>query len=92
MPTTDRRALKFAEAIQDNFDFLSLLGFKRVQSEPTFVRFESKRVFVNVYHDRLSYELWPLVGTPSPCSKVDPEAGEDALGLVELQCVCSVAG
>jgi hypothetical protein len=68
MPTTDRQRLRFAEAVQDNFSFLHAHGFRRVRSDPTFTRFESKRIYVNVYHGRQSFEIGlevaPVEGGP----------------------------
>jgi hypothetical protein len=54
---TDRSVLRFAEKVKDRFSFLETLGFRHVRSEPTFVRFESPRANVNVYHGRRSFEI-----------------------------------
>lgn len=54
---TDRSVLRFAEEVKDRFSFLETLGFRHVHSEPTFVRFESPRANVNVYHGRRSFEI-----------------------------------
>lgn len=64
MPTIDRQSLHFAEMVERNFAFLAAHGFKRVQSEPTFVRFESGCLYLNVYHGRQSYEIELEIG---PC-------------------------
>jgi len=62
MPTTapgpDRSRLGFAEAVEANFGFLVReFGFRLVDVQSTFVRYESERAFVNVYHGRGSFEL-----------------------------------
>ena len=54
---TDRSVLRFAEETKDRFAFLETLGFHHVRSEQTFVRFESPRANVNVYHGRRSFEI-----------------------------------
>jgi hypothetical protein len=53
----ERSKLAFTEAALINFAFLADLGFKQVKEDTTRVRFESSRVFVNVYHGRRSFEL-----------------------------------
>jgi hypothetical protein len=62
MPTPERQSLRLAETVEENFSFLAAHGLKRVQSGPTFVRFESRRAYVNVYHGRRSFELGLEVG------------------------------
>jgi hypothetical protein len=54
---TDRSLLRFAEEVKDRFSFLGTLGFRRVRSEPTLVRFESSKMSINVYHGRRSFEI-----------------------------------
>jgi len=59
----DRAQLGFAEAVLTAFDFLvESYGFRVTRAEPTLVRFESQRVFVNIYHGRSSYELGLEIG------------------------------
>jgi hypothetical protein len=58
----NRSELFFAEAVEKHFSFLHEHEFKRVQSAPTFVRFESSRSYVNVYHGRRSYEIGLEIG------------------------------
>lgn len=60
---TDRRKLRFAEAVEEQFGFLQEHGFRRVQSEPSFVRFESRHAYVNIYHGRQSFEIGLEVGS-----------------------------
>lgn len=83
MPTTDRQPLRFAEAVEENFSFLSAHGFKRVQSEPTFVRFESKRIYVNVYHGRQSFEIGLEVGPLGAGSDETSYSMSEVIRLVE---------
>ena len=54
---TDRSLLRFAEEVKDHFSFLETLGFRCARSEVTFVRFESPRVSINVFHGRHSFEI-----------------------------------
>jgi hypothetical protein len=61
-PGPGRELLGFKEAALSSFAFLSSYGFKRVQEESTLVRYESKTVFVNVYHGRGSYEIGIEIG------------------------------
>jgi hypothetical protein len=64
--TTDagvnREQLGFAKAVLGSFDFLRTYGLKPVEGSATFVRFESRDVFANVYHGRASYEIGVEVG------------------------------
>lgn len=58
-----RTHLGFAEEVQNAFGFLVReLNYRCVAREPTFVRYESDQVFVNVYHGRASYELGVEIG------------------------------
>jgi hypothetical protein len=62
-PAPDRVQLGFAEAVLSAFDFLTReYDFHLVRAEPTFVRYESPNVFVNIYHGRASYELGVEIG------------------------------
>jgi hypothetical protein len=60
----DRGELGFVAVAQAAFNFLvEEFGFRLVKSEPpTFVRYESDVMFLNVYHGRRSYELGVEVG------------------------------
>jgi len=53
----DRERLRFEETVLASFDFLGSYGLKPKKKEPTFVRYESKKVFLNVYHGRSSFEI-----------------------------------
>lgn len=62
-PSPDRNNLGFTDAVLSAFDFLiGKYNFRLVKAEPTFVRYESPNVFVNIYHGRSSYELGVEVG------------------------------
>jgi hypothetical protein len=59
----NRASLGFAEAASSAFNFLlEDFSFKCVKQDVTFVRFESNRTFVNVYHGRKSFELNVEIG------------------------------
>ena len=83
MPTTDRHPLRFAEVVKENFSFLQDHGFKRVQSEPTFVRFESRRSYVNVYHGRRSFEIGLEIGLQGDRPKEACHSMSEIIRLVE---------
>ena len=58
-----REQFGFPEAVLASFRFLvEDFGFSVVEHEPTYVRFESREVFVNLYHGRGSYELGVEIG------------------------------
>ena len=61
-PGKDRWKLGFKEAVLANFVFLRSNAFKAVTEDVTLVRYESKAVFVNVYHGRGSYEIGVEIG------------------------------
>lgn len=62
-PGPDRARLGFADAVEHSFDFLVReFGFRMVDRESTFVRYESERVFVNVFRARGSFELGVEIG------------------------------
>jgi len=63
-PVVDRAELGFVEAAQAAFSFLvEDRGFRLVRLEPpTFLRYESDTIFVNIYHGRQSYELNVEIG------------------------------
>jgi hypothetical protein len=61
--SSDRGRLGFTERVTSSFSFLSEeYDFRVVKTEPTFVRYESSRVFVNIYHGRASFELGFEIG------------------------------
>src|SRR6266508_1197859 len=80
-----RESLGFAPAATQAFSFLvERLGFRLAKQEPTFVRYESKSVFVNIYHGRSSYEIGVEVG---PRAQTPREAEEKfMLGDVLVAC------
>ena len=80
---TDRSVLRFAEEVKDRFSFLETLGFRHVRSEPTFVRFESPRASVNVYHGRRSFEI--RLEIESASSPTDAYSFSEILRLVDRE-------
>src|ERR671917_546664 len=62
-PDSGREKLDFAEEVQSAFTFLVTdYGFRLVRTEPTFVRYESPDVCVNIYHGRASFEIGVEIG------------------------------
>ncbi|HET9743818.1 MAG TPA: hypothetical protein VFQ00_13800 [Terriglobales bacterium] len=61
-PGPNRWMLGFKEAVLSSFRFLGDFGLRAVDEQVTFVRYESPKVFVNVYHGRASYELGVEIG------------------------------
>lgn len=54
---------EFAIEVLYHFHFLiNDYKFKRLEANRTFVRYESKYIFVNIYHGRRSYELGVEIG------------------------------
>lgn len=59
----ERNNIGFQEAVNEYFGFLSSeYGFNLVHSDLYKVKYESKNAYVNIYHERLSYELYFEVG------------------------------
>ena len=61
-PAKDRWKLGFKEAVLESFDYLRSYGLECVQADVTFVRYDSPKTFVNVFHGRGSYELGVEIG------------------------------
>ena len=62
-PGPERANLRFADEVLAAFDFLTTdYGFHRSRVDVTFIRYESRDVFVNVYHGRASYEVELEIG------------------------------
>jgi hypothetical protein len=79
-PGPERDRLGFAPAVVEAFAFLEEeYGFRRVATLVTYVRYESPKVFVNVFHGRASYELGVELGLRGP----DPRQ-EDHYSLHEF--------
>lgn len=58
-----RVQLRFTPEVLSNFHFLIKdYDFRCVKAEVTFVRYESKFIFMNIYHGRRSYELGVEIG------------------------------
>jgi len=60
--TDSRKELNFVNEVIINFDFLEDFYFRVAKSEPTYVRYESAKIFINIYHGRSSYELGIEIG------------------------------
>jgi len=61
-PSPERTKLGFKDAVLSSFKFLGEFGLRAIEKKTTFVRYESAKVFVNVYHGRASFELGVEVG------------------------------
>jgi len=62
-PAQNRDKLEFKEEVLNNFDFLiTEYRFNCVKTEVTRVRYESPKVFINIYHGHASYELGFEIG------------------------------
>ena len=72
---TDRSLLRFSDEVKIRFAFLELLGFRCESSEATMVRFESPRLAINVYHEKLSYEI---------SSAIESAGGADTYSFSEI--------
>jgi hypothetical protein len=84
VPHPRREELGFAEAVAGEFAFLEEKGFRRTRSSATLVRYESERVFVNVYHGRASYELNVEIGLRT-ASPDEPERPFSIAEIIELR-------
>jgi hypothetical protein len=61
--SSSRIQLGFTSEVLSNFYFLiEDYNFTCVKTDVTFVRYESKSIFVNIYHGRRSYELGVEIG------------------------------
>jgi len=62
-PGQERYKLGFREEVLSQFNYLiTEYGFQCVKTEVTLVRYESQKVFINIYHGRASYELNVEIG------------------------------
>lgn len=58
-----REKLRFNQVVEREFRFLiDDYKYRLVKSESTFVRYESKSYFMNIYHGRISYEIGVEIG------------------------------
>jgi hypothetical protein len=65
-----RARLGFPQAVTAAFNFLvEDYSFRCVKRDHTFVRFESKATFINVYHGRSSFELNVEIGELKACEQ-----------------------
>jgi hypothetical protein len=76
----DRWKLGFKEAVLVNFQFLRDFGLECAHSDVTFVRYNSPKTFVNVYHGRGSYELNVEIGRHEGSRKDSPMSLDAVLG------------
>jgi len=85
MPQTDagldREELGFLVEPRRRFGFLLEQGFKEVNAEPTYLRFERDGRFVEVFHGRASYELGVEFGR---WVRVDEDVVEQKFHLVDV--------
>jgi hypothetical protein len=80
VPGKDRWKLGFKEAALASFRFLRDYGLECAQSDVTFVRYDSPKIFVNVYHGRGSYELNVEIGRYEGSRKDSPMGLDAVLG------------
>lgn len=79
-PGKDRWKLGFKEAVLKGFEYLGSYGLQCVEADVTYVRYDSSKVFVNVYHGRGSYELNVEIGRHDGPRKDSPFALDAVLG------------
>lgn len=61
--TTDRSSLGFQKAVRKHFEFIETKhGFVCIFSDPYCVKYNSGNVYFNVYHERISYEIYLDIG------------------------------
>jgi hypothetical protein len=85
----ERERFGFTAAAEDAFRFLvEDFGFQLVCRETTFVRYESRATFVNIYHGRSSYEIGIEVG---PRAEV-PGQEEEKFMLGDILETCGEPG
>lgn len=75
---SDRSLLRFSEEVKSRFSFIEPLGFRCVRSEATLVRFESSKIAITVYHEKLSYEI---------SSAIEKMHGSDVYSFSEVMCL-----
>ncbi|GEM_PF-1778861 len=60
---TDRNMLGFEDAVRKYFAFLEdIYGYKCIASDLYCVKYSSDKVYINIYHERISYELYFEIG------------------------------
>ncbi len=72
---TDRSFLRFSDEVKARFAFLDAKDFRCTRSEAASVRFESAEQAIDIYHDRLSYEI---------CLQIENVRGTDSYSLSEI--------
>ena len=82
--SSSRAQLGFAESVNSEFSFLfGCYNMKCVISETTLVRYESSRVFIEIFHEPNSYELGIEIGQLNVSNKHNLSYGlEDVLEAV----------
>ena len=85
-PNPDRSLLRFEETVLSSFSFLTApaYAFRCTRTEVTLVRYESQRVFVNVYHGRSSYELGCEIGLRVGGSTKGDDSVEEGFTIWEI--------
>lgn len=59
----DRSLLGFQEAVKEYFEFIETQnGYKQISSDPCCVKFKSDTTYLNIYHERISYEIYFEIG------------------------------
>ena len=53
----NRTELNFASAVSEKFVFLEEVGFSKIESLPTIVRYRKGDLEIDIYHGRQSYEI-----------------------------------
>jgi hypothetical protein len=74
---------RFRELALEAFDFVTVIGFRCVRAVETFVRFESDRVFLNVYYGRRSREVGVELGRLEDEDENRPFSAETILRSVD---------
>lgn len=74
-PISPKSLLRFAEEVKARFAFIENLGFRCTRSEASLVRYESSKLVISVYHEKLSYEI---------SSALESVRGSDAYSFSEI--------
>ncbi|KJS66081.1 MAG: hypothetical protein JL50_13065 [Peptococcaceae bacterium BICA1-7] len=60
---TERNLLGFQEEVKRHFEYLiSDYGYRCVFSDPYCVKFQTDKVYLNIYHEKISYEVYVEIG------------------------------
>ncbi|MDD5126558.1 MAG: hypothetical protein PHR43_00425 [Dehalococcoidales bacterium] len=78
-----RTKLNFQRAVQNSFKFLvDKYGFHCLGANLLLVKYESKDIFVKIYHDRLSYEIELYIGLKA--KNPDKEIGYTLVEIMNM--------